>query len=264
MQRWICYFVYILIIGCDSNYEMKYYEDGSIKWKARKRNGIYDGDFISFYPNGVTKTKGYWQNGIGNGYIERFFPSGKVQEKSHLKENEFHGRCELYHSNGKLKMLADYKNGCKINDYRVYSSDEKLIDRAIYNQHCELVYLAKFDSLGKKIIELVYPEFKIVEGTPNSVKVKLRFNLLGNKEIEIGIRDSDYFQPITEVVHLVDTSEHVINIPDSIDIDRLFYHFKFSPHISDSIPQFEFDKRLFSKPKIEKQSIDIAYVDVNR
>lgn len=254
MQRWICAFIYILIIGCDGNYEIKYYEDGAVKSKAMKRNGTYDGDFISYYSNGVVKTKGYWNNGIGNGYVERFFPNGKIQEKSHLKESEFHGRCELYHSNGRLKILADYKNGCIINDYRFYASNGKLIDRAIYNQKCELVYLVKFDSLGKKIEELVLPEFRIVEGNPTSVKVKLRFNLLGSREIKIGIRDSDYFQSITEVLNLIDTSEHSINIPDSIGLDRLYYHFKFSPQINDSIPLFEFDKRLFSKPPFQAES----------
>ncbi|GIL21740.1 MAG: hypothetical protein BroJett042_02530 [Bacteroidota bacterium] len=260
MKGWI-WVLYLFLIGCNSDYETTYYENGSIKSRAKKKNGVYDGDFVIFYSNGNVKAKGYWRNGIGNGYIERYYANGNIKERTNFRNNEFHGKSELHHSNGRIKLLAEYKNGCKINDYKVYSLNGKLIDRLIYNQRCELVYLVKFDSLGKKIEELIFPEFRIVEESPISLNVKLRFNLLGSREIKLGVRDSDYFQSISEVFHVTDTSEHTLNIPDGISLDRLYYNFTFEPQIGDSIAPFEFDKRVFTMRRIKQQTNDIAERD---
>ncbi len=66
MKRLKILLLIFIVVSCNNPYEVRYYDNGKIKSKAKVTNGIYDGEFTAFYPSGQIKSQGVWNNGIGN------------------------------------------------------------------------------------------------------------------------------------------------------------------------------------------------------
>lgn len=245
-------FVLITILSCQDSYETKYHENGTIKSKAKIKNGVYDGDFITYYPDGKLKSKGVWKNGLGNGYIERYFENGVIMEKANWKANELHGNVEVYYPSGSIRLKAHYESGCKVGDYLIYHKSGEVSERHIYGEDCNLYYLVKFTPDGSKELELVFPIFDFLtkgDSVELSITSKIQFD--GSGALTIGEKKGDELFPVLPPITITDTLPRKFYLSSEVDLNGLYYEFDFVPSESDTIGSFMFEGKLVEPDSTE-------------
>jgi hypothetical protein len=254
MRQWFyLYLIFaIVLFACEGKFQTQYYENGALKSKAEVHNGTYHGNFQIFFPNGAIRAKGYWTNGVGNGFIERFDEHGFLIERSHWKDKLQDGLAELYHANGKIKFKGRFLRGNAIGEQLTYSAQGTLQERKLYDDMSNLYYLVKFDSSQSKEIELVLPTFELSK-RKDSVYCKpmLKLEVQGNASVKIGqLRESEFIE-LTPKVDLGSENNTKSVFPFNV-LDDLYYIFEYTPSSHDSLPSFEFRKKLLTvkqKPK---------------
>ena len=240
---------FLVFFSCQ-HYDVKYYENGSIKSKASTKNGVYEGDFIAYYPSGEMKARGFWRNGLGNGYVERFFIDGSIEEKSHWKDNKLHGDVEVYYENGQLRLSAHYKNGCKVGDYIIYSNSGHVSEWHKFDNHCNLYYLATYKSGKTKELELFFPVFSVQpKGDSLEISLKSKLQFKGEGVILIGKEEASGFDEMLTPIHIVDTLVKSVSIPNC-NPNVLYYKFEYHSGEGDTLPSFQMGKRIIQQQEI--------------
>ncbi len=248
--------LFIAISSCSRDYEIKYYENGNVMYRARKINGLFDGDFVTYYPDGNLKSKGYWIKGFGNGYIERYFQNGNLEEKASYRNGKLNGKVEVYHSNGQKLLDSYYVDGAKSGEYKVFDKKGLLSERHLYSEKGELYYIVKFGPDNIKEMELFFPAFTVEKRTGSTeITVTTRVKFEGNAHLSLGFRTDENFEAVNGPIILSDSLKNVISIDNSIDINKLFYKIEFIPSANDTLDGFLFDKRIF-KTDTTDASID--------
>jgi len=257
----IIYFLFLIlsIAGCRPQTKRKYYEDGSLKSEAEIKNGKYIGDFTIYFPNGKLKAKGIWEDGVGNGHIERYYENGKIEEKSSWSNNLQDGVTEIYHETGEIKFRGLYKKGLKIGEHLISKKSGEIAERMLYDEESNLYYLVKFESAGKKEMELMFPVFEF-EKDADSVRIfiqtRIKYNGIGT--FLLGTKQSgEEFKAISKGIEIKSDSIKSIKIHQS-GLSDSYFRFDFIPAESDSLPSFGYDKRLFMKKEAPKEFVEFV------
>ncbi len=128
------------IVTVDENGQVnsvtEFYPDKSVKATYEMRNGLKDGEFISFYPNGEIDEYGFYMADKKNGrytknhpngalWIEQTFLAGKLHGKvcyydadtgamtlrMHLRNDVLHGLYESFDTKGRRQSSIQYRGG---------------------------------------------------------------------------------------------------------------------------------------------------------
>jgi hypothetical protein len=253
--RRIAYLFFVLsqLIGCDSKYEMKYYDNGLLKSKKSIKNGIYSGDFYTYYPDGRLESKGRWTNGEGNGYMEKYFQNGKIKQRANYKNDKLEGNAEVFHDNGAIQLRASYVGGEKVGKYHIYRDDGNLSELHLYDKTGRVYYIAKWEQGGKKIMELVFPLFDAVDQRDSlALQIHVLVKYGGTGKITIGYKDGNNINPVVPPIIVSDTIPITMMLSKKYSLSDLYYSFDFRPSPDDTLASVLFDFPLVRGIKTER------------
>ena len=75
------------------------------------RQGLKEGEWLSFYPNGQLMTVGNMVRGKVNGISKAYWEDGKLMFILTYVDDVLHGSAEEYYKNGQLMEKGHYVNG---------------------------------------------------------------------------------------------------------------------------------------------------------
>lgn len=135
-------FVFLLITACTSEeYHLEHYDDGSVRARARFKNGKQHGMTYFYYPNGSYEIKESYKDGLLDGLSERFYENGNLKEVIEWENGEIDGWARSFHPNGQVKSEVKKRNGQFEGEYRKYSPEGKLLQKEIFGQEGKAIYL---------------------------------------------------------------------------------------------------------------------------
>lgn len=177
----ILFISFFVLNSCspESERKVKYYSNGQIKWEVELLDGKRNGVLKEYYEDGVLMSKGNWENGLADGKTEYYYKNGLLKSLSFWRNGKQEGVTKKYYRNGRLKSVAVYKDDQPVN-INYFDKQSRLFEKQIYDDLNQLVYLAKFDTLGYKEygfpLALFNPDKDTVK-LGETYKVKIYFGL---------------------------------------------------------------------------------------
>jgi len=153
MRNYSIFFLICLFLSCSKNGDKKsitYYDNGNLKretiYVENKKIIIKD-----FYDNGNLKCLSERNTGgQEHGKFQFYYPSGRLKQDFIMENGKIDGIAKNYYENGQLAESTKTKSGevygcCK----HKYRKDGSLRWTGVYNYFGELVFIAKFNSMGE-------------------------------------------------------------------------------------------------------------------
>lgn len=142
---------------------ISYYSDGSIESKSTYKDGNLIGDTIRYYENGNTKSKyKHTKEGLVGEYLE-YYENGNIKTKASIKSNKLDGEIKIYSTTGNILKEATLKEN-EIESYKEYyeNGDLKILfineedNKSTYKEYYEdnKIKLGKIYNLNKEGILL--------------------------------------------------------------------------------------------------------------
>ncbi len=176
-NRIIVLFMFIAIFGCndkkksDSKLKIRkwYYEDGTLK-----------------------KEMEYLNDSIPHGLYRYYYPSGVLQDSAHILYNKFHGKRFEYYENSNPYIITSYFNGNERSGVN-YRRDGSLNEYITANYATDIVFIIRYDSLGKMKNHEGFPIFSWVQEVAYPIGEEFSVELLvadpPNSITEVNISD---------------------------------------------------------------------------
>ncbi len=191
-----------------------YHKKGSLSSIYNYKNGVTDGESLSYYENEQLWMKGNYVDGKKDGVWENYHKNGILNHKTYYKNDKIDGKHKSYHDNGKLSSSGMYINGKKNGKWKYFNDlgnidfegeykDGKNSGKWIYYLgNGKLIASENFDTNNKFIQlnhypkkELFYEELrKVLNHLYNYSEKKISLNLKENISSivdEIGLINSD-------------------------------------------------------------------------
>lgn len=151
----------------------QYYEDGALYQWFNYQEGYRDGEQKTFFQNGQLNVISNYINGQLHGLMVIYGKNGKVESKENYEFGIPHGVCEYFDSMGKLEKVQVYKAGKAIREeyFKYYTSglqyEMKLVNHALrtdttirYNDQGLLV--KKIISSDSRKVEELYSDGELI------------------------------------------------------------------------------------------------------
>lgn len=243
----IYFFILVSVSSCTKEYETTHYDSGVVKSKRELKNGVREGTFFTYYENGNLKSRGTYRLGKLEGKLEWFYEGGELEEVDNYTDGLLTGESKTYYANGDLKVKAEYKNDQRVGTYIVYDRKGLPSELSLYDLNGNLYYFAKWGANRQKDVEAFTPVFNIVQRV-DSTLIFIKSNILfsGKASLRIGLGD-DFHKPIVEEIAkftITDTTVVIKSISKIVDVKKLYYQFSFVPSESDTILEFNVNRRL--------------------
>lgn len=114
--------------------DISYYSDGSIESKSTYKDGNLIGDTIRYYENGNTKSKSKHTNeGLAGEYLE-YYENGNIKTKASVKNNKLDGEIKIYSTTGNILKEATLKEN-EIEKYKEYYENGNLKISFVYEDN---------------------------------------------------------------------------------------------------------------------------------
>ena len=88
----------------------EYYENGTLKSKGIKQNGLKEGAWMFYYENGNKKKEVFFRNDIEDGEWKMWHEKGKLYIEQIKTLGKSEGYWKEYYENGNIKEIGEYKN----------------------------------------------------------------------------------------------------------------------------------------------------------
>ncbi len=176
-----------------------------------------------FYEDGTLMKEMEYTNGsIPHGTYRFFYPSGVLQDSAQIAYNKFHGKRFEYYENGNPYIISIYVNGKERSGVN-YRKDGSLNEYITANYATELVFIIRYDSLGKIKNYEGYPIFSWVQEETYPIGENFSVELLvanpPNCKTEVLISDWDNAQKTSSNIQIF--------IPD--EFNRVVYKRRQNP-----------------------------------
>lgn len=86
----------------------EYYEDGNLMKTGALKNGVPEGDWITYYRSGIIWNKSEFQNGKLNDTIVAYYENGNVKYIGLFNEGVKTGKWQLFSEDGELESIQAY------------------------------------------------------------------------------------------------------------------------------------------------------------
>lgn len=98
--------------------------DGALVAKENYKNGVLDGESITYYPESETLAEVIiYKNGLKHGPYFKYFPNGEIMVQGSFKDDMPNGLFEVFYPGGKPEIRGEYQNGNKIGDWDYFAED---------------------------------------------------------------------------------------------------------------------------------------------
>lgn len=109
-------------------------EDGkTVKEVRRFRNGIIDGEAISYFPDGKLKRRGEYKNGKMDGLWQQWNVNGIMEFQANYKNDMMSGYSEEWYKNGNMKEEGEYNNNERTGTWKFYNESGDFIYEKQYS-----------------------------------------------------------------------------------------------------------------------------------
>ena len=88
-----------------------YFSNGQISRRKFYKDGLAEGEGVSWYRDGRLTSRGSYKRGKLEGVCVSWHPNGQLEERATYKAGKLDGLEECWHDNGQLKERATYKAG---------------------------------------------------------------------------------------------------------------------------------------------------------
>ena len=89
----------------------RYYPNGQISLRKFYKEGLAEGEVVSWYRDGRLTSRGSYKRGKLECVCVSWHPNGQLEERATYKRGKLDGLCERWHDNGQLKARSTYKAG---------------------------------------------------------------------------------------------------------------------------------------------------------
>lgn len=120
-----CNLIIITIIGCTSNIERSYYDNGQIKEKVSLKNGKPHGMFCTYYENGRLESKCYFNEGLRQGKGIFYYPNGVIYQIVYY-HNDIIVKSATFRKDGSLEIVKEYNHKGQMINYNFYLDSGKV------------------------------------------------------------------------------------------------------------------------------------------
>ncbi|MFI5149977.1 MAG: hypothetical protein ACHQRM_09615 [Bacteroidia bacterium] len=117
--------------------------------KVEYKKGIADGTWES-YEKGKVKTRNHFKNGLTDGEQISYYPDGTIDRVVHFKNDKPDGDDLDYFLGGKLYAKSFYRNGHKIGWYRKWSKEGVLAEETHYYDGSDTLWEGGLDQFCKR------------------------------------------------------------------------------------------------------------------
>jgi antitoxin component YwqK of YwqJK toxin-antitoxin module len=107
----------------ESNLVIERYDNGEIKAKGAKIDGMRQGYWIEYWPSGVIYEEEVYVNDTLNGPSINYSNTGKICAKGSKKSGKREGNWELYYPNGNIQAKGNYFDGEIKGKWLIYNDD---------------------------------------------------------------------------------------------------------------------------------------------
>lgn len=97
------------------------------------RNGLLNGEAISYYENGCIKRKGAYKDGYISGKWEFFNENGKKEFEATYMNDTMNGKYISFFQNGKIKEEGIYRFNKKTGIWKHFNVQGNLVEKIKYN-----------------------------------------------------------------------------------------------------------------------------------
>jgi antitoxin component YwqK of YwqJK toxin-antitoxin module len=123
--------------GLRDGESISYYPDGDIAVKKVFLKDVENGPFIQFFGNGNTEAEGSYLGGNFSGKNIYYYESGKKLHEGEYVNGKRNGMWYFYNENGAIRQIIQYKNGVIVKDEPMngefISYYESGLPKSIYN-----------------------------------------------------------------------------------------------------------------------------------
>ena len=81
------------------------------RWVAKVKNGVVDGELLTYHENGQLDSQHTLVNGLHEGEFREFHENGSLEYLIDYKNGEAHGSYQRYDENGELQEIAWFADG---------------------------------------------------------------------------------------------------------------------------------------------------------
>ncbi len=130
--------------------DVKFFFDdpNTIEQIYQYRDGLLEGEWISYYESGKVRAKGIAKNGLLEGPEFCYYEDGVVAARFFYVHGKQEGWQVGYHHNGNLRLDAYYVNGVHEGEAHTYWEDGT-VESAHGWEHGDYVYVKYYDKFGK-------------------------------------------------------------------------------------------------------------------
>ena len=172
--------------------EKTYYKNGNIKEEyCLNDKGEYNGILKKYYPNGSLKHKSVFKNGVQQGEVVSYYHTGLKEAIANIVDGDFEGLVEEWWPNGNLKHRLNYKNDNPTGDIKEWDYfGKKITDQKVSDfipSGVDVGNKVNYRILKKKFNpELVFAEFySDLKGSDWSSVLKTEFQIKKKFESEV-------------------------------------------------------------------------------
>ena len=90
------------------------------RWVAKVKNGVVDGELLTYHENGQLDSQHTLVNGLHEGEFREFHENGSLEYLIDYKNGEAHGSYQQYDENGELQEIAWFADGKMDGETRYY------------------------------------------------------------------------------------------------------------------------------------------------
>lgn len=93
------------------------------RWIAKVKDGVVDGELLTYHENGQLDSQHTLVNGLHEGEFREFHENGSLEYLIDYKTGEAHGRYQRYDENGELQEIAWFTDGKMDGETRYYDGE---------------------------------------------------------------------------------------------------------------------------------------------
>lgn len=133
MKKFLGFFVLIALISCVGHQVDavdSFYENGQakiVKTYMVKGNDSITLSEVQYHKGGEILLKGNYKEGLRDGEWLSWYADGTIWSKGYFLKGKRDGKSWIYHPNGALRMKGSYKNGQKIGKWIIFNEEGVII-----------------------------------------------------------------------------------------------------------------------------------------